>query len=112
MVYCGKIKDKLVGCYPSLCSEASCTYRSTAITQYISDRELVLACHINWCKQRCILPCGNGCGVICDKEIEQLLDRGLTVEDVLGVDLSCIHKVIRLDTERFKRRSAKDLCKC
>jgi hypothetical protein len=94
MIYCMRA-GKEQECWASKCKRW-CEYRATETTQYESDRNLVLACHIDWCKQRCSEPCHNPNGVICDTEIERLLARGLTIEEVLNIDLSNIYKVVVL----------------
>lgn len=94
MIYCMRT-DKKLKCCASKCKRL-CDYRATAAAQYESDRSLVLACHIDWCKQRCSKPCRKPKGLLCDTEIERLLTRGLTIEEVLNIDLSNIYKVVDL----------------
>lgn len=87
MIYCGKAGGKEVSCYPSKCSKR-CKYRVAALASYESDRAMVFASGIDYCRTRCSSRCTSPVGQPCNNAIEGLIHNGYTIEDILEVDLS------------------------
>lgn len=89
-------------CYPSLCDDLCCEHRLAELERYNRAKVLALELGINWCAERCSLPCACSFGRLCDEEIERLRDAGITIEHILHPRTER-RKVISLQAERYLR---------
>ena len=109
MHYCKQYdSDEHEPCYPSLCEDLRCERRMEELERYNLTKVLALELGIDWCAERCSLPCVSPYGKLCDEEIERLRDQGVAIEDILPV-CSNGNKIISLEAERYKRMRNKRL---
>jgi hypothetical protein len=107
MHYCKQYdEDEKEPCYPSLCDDLKCEHRLAELERYNRAKVLALELGIDWCAERCCLPCDSPYRRLCDEEIERLRDQYIAIEDLLG-GFDTKRQVISLQAERYKRMRKK-----